>query len=33
MTTPALIGTGSAFPAQIRTNDDPIFDWLRDNPQ
>ncbi len=33
MTTPALIGTGSAFPAQVRTNDDPIFDWLRDNPQ
>ena len=31
--TPALIATGSAFPAQIRTNDDPIFDWLRDNPQ
>jgi 3-oxoacyl-[acyl-carrier-protein] synthase III len=31
--TPALIATGSAFPAQIRTNDDPIFNWLRDNPQ
>jgi 3-oxoacyl-[acyl-carrier-protein] synthase-3 len=30
---PALIATGSAFPAQIRTNDDPIFDWLHDNPQ
>jgi len=30
--TPALISTGSALPAQIRTNDDPIFDWLRDNP-
>lgn len=33
MTTPALIATGSAFPAQVRTNDDPIFDWLRNNPQ
>ena len=30
---PALIATGSAFPVQIRTNDDPIFNWLRDNPQ
>jgi 3-oxoacyl-[acyl-carrier-protein] synthase III len=30
---PALIATGSALPEQIRTNDDPIFDWLRNNPQ
>jgi 3-oxoacyl-[acyl-carrier-protein] synthase-3 len=30
---PALVATGSALPEQIRTNDDPIFDWLRDNPQ
>ncbi len=32
-TGPALITTGSALPEQIRTNDDPVFDWLRDNPQ
>lgn len=32
-TEPALIATGSALPEQIRTNDDPIFDWLRNNPQ
>ena len=31
--TPAIVATGSALPEQIRTNDDPIFDWLRDNPQ
>lgn len=30
---PALISTGSALPEQIRTNDDPVFDWLRHNPQ
>jgi 3-oxoacyl-[acyl-carrier-protein] synthase-3 len=30
---PALIATGSALPEQIRTNEDPVFDWLRDNPQ
>ena len=30
---PAIVATGSALPEQIRTNDDPIFDWLRDNPQ
>jgi 3-oxoacyl-[acyl-carrier-protein] synthase-3 len=30
---PALVATGSYLPEQIRTNDDPIFDWLRDNPQ
>jgi 3-oxoacyl-[acyl-carrier-protein] synthase III len=33
METPAVIATGSALPEQIRTNDDPIFDWLRNNPQ
>jgi len=31
--TPALVATGSALPTQIRTNDDPIFAWLRENPQ
>lgn len=30
---PAIVATGSALPEQIRTNDDPIFDWLRENPQ
>ena len=25
----AIIGSGYAVPPQIRTNDDPIFDWLR----
>ena len=30
--TPAIIGTGSAVPATIRTNDDPIFDWIKANP-
>ena len=29
MTTPAIVGTGFAVPANIRTNDDPIFDWLK----
>lgn len=29
MATPAITGTGSAVPAGIRLNDDPIFDWLR----
>ncbi len=28
---PALIATGSALPPQIRTNDDPVFNWLREN--
>ena len=28
---PALIGTGSALPEQVRSNDDPIFDWLKQN--
>ena len=32
-TPPALIATGSALPEQIRTNEDPVFDWLRENPQ
>jgi 3-oxoacyl-[acyl-carrier-protein] synthase-3 len=32
MATPAIIATGSAVPAGIRTNDDPIFDWLKANP-
>jgi 3-oxoacyl-[acyl-carrier-protein] synthase-3 len=26
---PALTGVGYALPANIRTNDDPIFDWLK----
>jgi 3-oxoacyl-[acyl-carrier-protein] synthase-3 len=30
---PAIVATGSAVPEQVRTNDDPIFDWLRENPQ
>jgi 3-oxoacyl-[acyl-carrier-protein] synthase-3 len=29
MTVPKIIGTGWAVPDQIRTNDDPIFDWLK----
>jgi 3-oxoacyl-[acyl-carrier-protein] synthase III len=32
MTTPAILATGSAVPDTIRTNDDPIFDWLKANP-
>jgi 3-oxoacyl-[acyl-carrier-protein] synthase-3 len=28
---PAIVGTGFAVPEQVRTNDDPIFDWLREN--
>jgi 3-oxoacyl-[acyl-carrier-protein] synthase III len=31
-TGPALVATGSAVPATIRQNDDPIFDWLHQNP-
>ena len=27
----AILGTGSAVPATIRTNDDPIFAWIRKN--
>ncbi|MEG4516347.1 MULTISPECIES: 3-oxoacyl-[acyl-carrier-protein] synthase III C-terminal domain-containing protein [unclassified Microcoleus] len=27
-----IIGTGYAVPSQIRTNDDPIFDWLKQHP-
>lgn len=30
-TTPAVVGTGFAVPEQVRTNDDPIFDWLREH--
>jgi 3-oxoacyl-[acyl-carrier-protein] synthase III len=29
---PAIIATGSAVPATIRANDDPIFDWLHQHP-
>jgi 3-oxoacyl-[acyl-carrier-protein] synthase III len=29
---PAILATGSAVPETIRTNDDPIFDWLHANP-
>ncbi|HWC85616.1 MAG TPA: 3-oxoacyl-[acyl-carrier-protein] synthase III C-terminal domain-containing protein [Solirubrobacteraceae bacterium] len=28
---PAIVATGSAMPEQIRTNDDPIFAWLREH--
>jgi 3-oxoacyl-[acyl-carrier-protein] synthase III len=28
---PAIVATGSSMPEQIRTNDDPIFDWLREH--
>ena len=28
---PRIIGTGWSVPATIRTNDDPIFDWLKQN--
>jgi 3-oxoacyl-[acyl-carrier-protein] synthase-3 len=28
---PAILATGSSVPKTIRTNDDPIFDWLRAN--
>lgn len=29
---PAILATGSALPETIRRNDDPIFDWLHQNP-
>lgn len=29
---PAILGTGSCLPDTIRRNDDPIFDWLQQNP-
>jgi 3-oxoacyl-[acyl-carrier-protein] synthase-3 len=29
---PAILATGSAVPATVRTNDDPIFDWLHQHP-
>jgi 3-oxoacyl-[acyl-carrier-protein] synthase-3 len=32
MARPSIVGTGSAVPETARTNDDPIFDWLRANP-
>jgi 3-oxoacyl-[acyl-carrier-protein] synthase-3 len=28
---PALLATGSALPALVRTNDDPVFAWLREH--
>lgn len=28
---PVILGAGYALPAQIRTNDDPIFDWIKAN--
>ena len=28
----AILGVGYFVPANIRTNDDPIFDWLHNNP-
>lgn len=32
MATAAILATGSAVPPGIRTNDDPIFDWIKANP-
>lgn len=29
---PAILATGSCLPETIRSNDDPIFDWLHQNP-
>jgi 3-oxoacyl-[acyl-carrier-protein] synthase III len=29
---PRILGTGYAVPPKIRTNDDPIFDWLKRHP-
>ena len=29
---PAILATGSCLPDTIRSNDDPIFDWLHQNP-
>ncbi len=31
MTRPAIVATGSSVPVTVRTNDDPIFDWLHQN--
>lgn len=31
MPIPTILATGSSLPETIRTNDDPIFDWLRTN--
>ncbi len=27
---PAILGTGAAFPAKVRLNDDPVFTWIID---
>ena len=27
---PRILGVGYAVPSNLRTNDDPIFDWLND---
>lgn len=32
MASAAILATGSAVPDAIRTNDDPIFDWLKAHP-
>ena len=32
MGAPAILGTGSAVPAGIRKNDDPIFTWIHQTP-
>jgi 3-oxoacyl-[acyl-carrier-protein] synthase-3 len=29
MARPAILATGSSLPETVRTNDDPVFDWLR----
>ncbi len=29
---PRILGAGYAVPAAVRTNDDPIFDWLKQHP-
>lgn len=29
---PRILGVGYDLPSKIRTNDDPIFDWLKENP-
>ena len=31
-TTPRILGTGHTVPGKIRLNDDPIFDYLHENP-
>ena len=32
MATPAILATGSAVPDTVRTNNDPIFNWLKAHP-